>query len=398
MASIEARDIYKIYGPHPQRWLARARSGMSRQDMLEQGGHALALRAVDLSVASGRIQVVMGLSGSGKSTLIRLLNRLIEPTAGSLHVNGEDILRLGAREMARFRRQSMSMVFQHFALFPHRTVLDNVAYGLEVLGVARRKREAAAHHWLEQVGLDDCGARLPRELSGGMQQRVGLARALATDAEILLMDEPFSALDPLIRREMQDLLLALQRRLCKTIVFITHDLDEGLRLGDRIAILREGERVLEAAPQDILARPEADFVQKFLRDVNRLRLFQASAAIDATDAGHAASGRSSPRLALYRMLKHGLDYLPVVEEGRLRGVLALPDVRRAVDRGETALSGCMQEVARLAAGAPLEEAVRQLMHGVSPLAVVDEGDGFLGWLSPRRVAVLLDAGMADDQR
>ena len=220
---------------------------MSKEELLAKSGHTLGLRDISLSIDEGSIYVIMGLSGSGKSTLIRHFNRLIEPSAGQILVDGVDVVSLNKRDLETFRQKKMSMVFQRFGLFPHRTVLENAAYGLAVQGVGRAERERRARDWLEQVGLSGFEQQYPHQLSGGMQQRVGLARALATDAEILLMDEAFSALDPLIRREMQDQLLQLQAKLNKTIVFITHDLDEALRLGNRIAILKDGELVQEHA-------------------------------------------------------------------------------------------------------------------------------------------------------
>ncbi|CAM5371153.1 betaine/proline/choline family ABC transporter ATP-binding protein [Rhodanobacter lindaniclasticus] len=238
------------------------------------------MRDISLSVEEGSIYVIMGLSGSGKSTLIRHFNRLIEPTAGQIVVDGVDVVSTGKRELEQFRQKTMSMVFQRFGLFPHRTVLENAAYGLAVQGVARAQREDKARYWLDQVGLKEFEEQYPDQLSGGMQQRVGLARALATDAEILLMDEAFSALDPLIRREMQDQLLQLQLKLNKTIVFITHDLDEALRLGNRIAILKDGELIQEGTPEDILLNPATEYVQTFLQDVNRTKVLSASHAVD----------------------------------------------------------------------------------------------------------------------
>ena len=272
MSKIEVSHIYKIFGPHPERWLKAVQDGMSKEELLTRSGHTLGLRDISLSIDEGSIHVIMGLSGSGKSTLIRHFNRLIEPTSGEIRVDGQNVVELGRRELAHLRQQKMSMVFQRFGLFPHRTVLDNAAYGLAVQKVPRAQREEKARYWLDQVGLSGFEHQYPHQLSGGMQQRVGLARALATDAEILLMDEAFSALDPLIRREMQDHLLKLQARLNKTIVFITHDLDEALRLGNRIAILKDGELVQEGEPEDILLEPATEYVQSFLQDVNRSKV------------------------------------------------------------------------------------------------------------------------------
>ncbi|MGH8818845.1 MAG: quaternary amine ABC transporter ATP-binding protein, partial [Achromobacter pestifer] len=272
MSKIEVKNIYKVFGSHPKKWLQAAQNGMSKEQLLAESGHTLGLRDISLSIEEGSIYVIMGLSGSGKSTLIRHFNRLIEPSAGHILVDGVDVVSLNKRDLEVFRQKKMSMVFQRFGLFPHRTVLDNAAYGLTVQGVGKAEREKRARDWLEQVGLAGFENQYPHQLSGGMQQRVGLARALATDAEILLMDEAFSALDPLIRREMQDQLLQLQAKLNKTIVFITHDLDEALRLGNRIAILKDGELVQEGTPEDILLNPANDYVQSFLQDVNRTKV------------------------------------------------------------------------------------------------------------------------------
>ncbi len=277
LAKIEIRGVYKIFGPRPDTVMALVRDGRSKDELLAETGHVLGLRDVSLSIEAGRTFVVMGLSGSGKSTLIRHLNRLVEPTAGAITVDGVDILAMDEAALTGYRRRKVSMVFQRFGLLPHRTVLDNVGYGLAVQGVDRGRREARAREWVDAVGLGGYEGHYPDQLSGGMQQRVGLARALATDADILLMDEPFGSLDPLIRRDMQDQLMALQAKLNKTIVFITHDLDEALRLGDRVAILKDGAIVQTGAPEDIVLRPADDYVRAFVEGVNRGRVLRAGA-------------------------------------------------------------------------------------------------------------------------
>ena len=271
MALIELRGVTKIFGSAPKDGLARVRAGMGKEQLLAETGMVLGLDDVTLAIDPGEIFVVMGLSGSGKSTLIRHLNRLIDPTDGEVLVDGEDVLKLSSRALEQFRRRRMSMVFQRFGLMPHRTVLANVAYGLEVRGEPRGERERAAREWVERVGLAGYEDSYPHQLSGGMQQRVGLARALATGADILLMDEAFSALDPLIRSQMQDQLIALQAELNRTVVFITHDLDEALRIGTRIAILKDGVVVQVGTPAEILLSPADDYVAAFVRDVNRAR-------------------------------------------------------------------------------------------------------------------------------
>ena len=243
MAFIEIRHLYKIFGHNPQAALAQIRENPSNREQLLKTGHTAALQDVTIAIEQGETFVVMGLSGSGKSTLVRCMNRLIEPTTGEITIDGQNVLDLNQEELRELRRHKMSMVFQRFALLPHRSVLENMAFGLEVQGIPKADREAQAMEWVETVGLKGWENSYPGQLSGGMQQRVGIGRALCTNADILLMDEPFSALDPLIRREMQDELLALEGRIHKTTIFITHDLDEALRLGDRIAILKDGRVV-----------------------------------------------------------------------------------------------------------------------------------------------------------
>lgn len=272
--------LYKIFGPHPVQALAYVKQGVGKQELLNDYGHVLGLADINLSIAAQAIFVVMGLSGSGKSTLIRHFNRLINPTAGSIVIDGQDVLKLSRRALEQFRREKTSMVFQRFALLPHRTVLQNVGYGLSVQRLRKREMIDRAMYWIEQVGLDGFQDHYPGQLSGGMQQRVGLARALATDAEILLMDEAFSALDPLIRTSMQDLLLGLQAKLHKTIVFITHDLDEALKLGDTIAILKDGLMVQTGDPQDIIMHPADDYIENFVQDINRARVIRARSVME----------------------------------------------------------------------------------------------------------------------
>ena len=275
MPAVQVEGLFKAFGRHPQKAVDRLRSGASATELRADGSTAAVIDA-SFTVEPGEIFVVMGLSGSGKSTLIRMLNGLLPPTVGRVQIGDVDLTALDAAGLRRLRQQHISMVFQHFALLPHRSVVDNAAYALEVRGVDRRTRLAAAREALELVGLGGWGDERPDELSGGMQQRVGLARALAAETDVLLMDEAFSALDPLIRREMQDQLLELQRRFGKTIVFITHDLNEAMRIGDRIAIMRDGRIVRTGTPGQILADPGNDYVASFLADVDRARVFTAA--------------------------------------------------------------------------------------------------------------------------
>ena len=266
MKAIHVKNVYKIFGPASAhaRVLELLRQGASKADVLAKTGCNVGLNNVNLTIEPGQIFVIMGLSGSGKSTLVRHLNRLIDPSAGEILVDGKDILKLNASGLRELRRYRISMVFQNFGLLPHATVLENAAYALRTRGEARAAAFAAARDWLKKVGLEGYAEKFPDELSGGMRQRVGLARALAADTDVVLMDEAFSALDPLIRTEMQDQLIELQATLNKTVVFITHDLDEALRLGTRIAILRDGELVQQGSPQEILRNPANDYVRRFV--------------------------------------------------------------------------------------------------------------------------------------
>lgn len=262
---IEVRNVFKVFGNREKEVLALIRDGKSKDEVLARTGCVIGINDLSLSIRAGEVFVIMGLSGSGKSTLVRHLNRLIDPTSGQILVDGEDILEYDMPALRQFRRHKISMVFQNFGLLPHRNVLENVAYGLKVRGETQARCDERARHWVSVVGLQGYEQAFIHQLSGGMRQRVGLARALATDTDIILMDEAFSALDPLIRAEMQDQLLALQRTLQKTIVFITHDLDEALRIGNRIAILKDGQLVQVGTAQDILLTPADDYVDRFVQ-------------------------------------------------------------------------------------------------------------------------------------
>ena len=320
---IEIRGLYKLFGQRTEASLARARQGATKAELLSTYSHVLGLRDINLQMPAGGIQVIMGLSGSGKSTLIRHINRLIEPTAGQVLVGGVDVLQMKPADLQHFRRHCVSMVFQKFALLPNRTVLENAVYGLEIQGVAKAVQVERAMGWLARVGLQGFERHYPNQLSGGMQQRVGLARALCNDAPILLMDEAFSALDPLIRMDMQTILLDLQKEIKKTIVFITHDLDEALRIGDQIAILRDGEVVQQGTRQEIVMTPADDYVARFVKEVNRGRVIQLEAIM------RPLTGKERPTLTLPcdTLLEHAMKSLveagkdsAVVVDSRLKAV------------------------------------------------------------------------------
>jgi len=275
MSKIEINNIYKIFGTNPDSVMDMVKNGSTKDEVLEQTGHTVGLDNVSLNIEEGETFVCMGLSGSGKSTLIIHLNRLIDPTAGEIFIDGENVMSFNPDQLIDFRRHKMSMVFQRFGLFPHKTVMQNVGYGLEMQGKAEEARDKIAMEKIEAVGLNGFENQFPNQLSGGMQQRVGLARALATNSDIMLMDEAFSALDPLIRSDMQKQLIDLQSELKKTIVFITHDLDESLRLGDHIGILNAGKLVQVGTPVDIIMKPADDYVKAFVKDVNRAKVIKA---------------------------------------------------------------------------------------------------------------------------
>ena len=279
---IAIRHLYKIFGDDPASVLKYVQDGMSKPDLLEQHQHVLGLNDINVDVKEGDITVMMGLSGSGKSTLIRHLNRLIEPTAGEVELDGTNIVDLDAKGLRKLRREEMSMVFQHFALLPHRTVLENAGMPMDVRGVPKKEFQGEANKWLDRVGLKGVGDQYPFQLSGGMQQRVGIARALCSNAPVMLMDEAFSALDPLIRTDMQDLLLALQEELKKTVVFISHDLDEALKLADHLVILKDGHVVQQGEPQEILMSPNDDYIVDFISDINRARVLRVRSVMTET--------------------------------------------------------------------------------------------------------------------
>ncbi len=325
-AKIRIKNLYKIFGKNPSKVLPLVKEGMSKTELLEKYNHVLGIQDVSLDIPEKQIQVVMGLSGSGKSTLIRHINRLIEPTGGEILIDGEDVLAMDEKQLRQMRRTKTAMVFQKFGLLPHRKVKENVAYGLEIQGVDEGKCAERAQHWIERVGLGGYEEHYPGQLSGGMQQRVGLARALATDPEVLLMDEAFSALDPLIRFDMQSILLELQKELNKTIVFITHDLDEALRLGDNIAILRDGAMIQQGDAQEIVLRPADSYIADFTKDINRGKVIRlrSLATPNAAFKGETLNGDTKLEDAL-AILAHAQDQTVGVarRDGSLAGTVNL---------------------------------------------------------------------------
>ena len=374
--AISVSHAYKVFGRRPREVVKRLRNGASREDVRSQG--TAAVIDTNFTVNHGEIFVVMGLSGSGKSTLIRMLNGLNDTTEGSISVFGTEVVGLSGQELRELRRDRMSMVFQHFALLPHRSVLDNVAYGLELQGVALPERRDRARHWLERVGLSGWEDHLPGELSGGMQQRVGIARAFAADTDILLMDEAFSALDPLIRREMQEQLVELQQELNKTIVFITHDLNEAMFLGDRIAVMRDGRIVQVGTPNDILTDPANDYVAQFVQDVDRARVLTAGDVMEPPRAVVPAS--AGPRTALRTMRDLQTSACFVTTGSRkLLGVVRDKDVLRQVREGGTDITERLRPTPSIVKPDQLISELFELaVESPLPVAVTDEQDRLIG--------------------
>ena len=395
MTAIEVHSLIKIFGKRPQQALALLEAGEDRESIFKKTKHLVAVNQVSFSVQPGEMLVIMGLSGSGKSTLLRCLNRLIEPTSGVVRIDGQDVSTLSPKKMRAFRQQKMGMVFQHFALLPHYTVLRNAAYGLELMGTAPAEREERAREALERVGLSGWEQAMPSSLSGGMKQRVGLARALALDPPILLMDEAFSALDPLTRREMQNELLRLQHELHKTIIFISHDLDEALTLGDRIILLRDGSIVQEGSAEDILSNPADDYVAGFVRHADKRRVLSAG-SIMVPPMSLAVLGLDGPLTALRKIRSDGLSCLFVVDAFHtLAGVIFEDDLIRLKNEGKRDLSLAMRrDVTCVSADTPLTEIIPVLATLPHPLPVVDEKQRLLGiiWRG-----LLLDA-LADDEQ
>lgn len=385
---IKIEGLYKVFGKTPEKIMPMVKAGQSKDDILANTAHTVGLKDINLEINKGQIFVVMGLSGSGKSTLIRHLNRLIDPTEGKILVGGEDVMKLNQKALEQFRQHRMSMVFQRFGLMPHRTVIENVAYGLTVQKVDKKERLAKAQEWLNTVGLGGYENQYPSQLSGGQQQRVGLARALCTDADILLMDEAFSALDPLIRSEMQDQLIELQEKLHKTIVFITHDLDEALRLGDRIAILKDGELIQQGAPEDILLHPATDYVEAFVKDVNRARALTVETVMKPP-AHRITSNSIEEALAQMRSFKGDYGY-HVNAEG-YQGTISQAKLEAASKDSEGDLIGEQhyEDVASISPDTVLEEVIPDSMGTQYPLAVVNDDGDLTGELPRSSVAEVL---------
>lgn len=376
MAIIEAKRLTKIFGADPKKAIPLLDKGWSKEKIHAETKLTVGVNQADFAIEPGQIFVIMGLSGSGKSTLVRLLNRLIEPTSGEVLFNGADVLKMNAEQLRNFRRKNVGMVFQKFALFPHRTVIENIEYGLEVQGIDKKKRREMAMQSLELVGLGGYENSYPDQLSGGMQQRVGLARGLANDPDVLLMDEAFSALDPLIRKDMQDELLELQSKMKKTIVFITHDLNEALRIGDQIALMKDGSIVQIGSPDEILMQPANKYVERFVEDVDLSKVLTASHVMVKPETITIERG---PRVALQFMRDRGVSSLYAVDkEKRLLGVITADDASNALKEGQS-LEQIMQREVPIAAPDTLLNDLFEIMSNAKlPVAVIGDNGRLQG--------------------
>ena len=372
MADIVVENITKVFGNRPDKALEMLKNGASKNEILDKTGQAVGVNNATFEVKEGEVFVIMGLSGSGKSTLIRCLNRLIEPTSGNVYVNGENVTKMDKEALRHFRRYTQAMVFQRFGLFPHKTVVENVEFGLEIQDVDPAQRREKAMESLELVGLKGWGDHYTGQLSGGMQQRVGLARCLAVDPEILFMDEAFSALDPLIRREMQDELLDLQNKVGKTIVFITHDLDEALKLGDRVAIMKDGVIDQIDTPENILKNPATEYVSKFVEDVDLAKVLTAEGVMVKVKA--VAYPKDGPRVALRKMREEGISGIFVVSRDyKLLGYVTAESAKKAADEDKPDLSGLiLNDVKTTAPDTTLNDLFELSASAAIPVAVVDQ--------------------------
>ncbi|MEH6948722.1 glycine betaine/L-proline ABC transporter ATP-binding protein [Bacillus sp. JJ634] len=373
---VEVRNVSKIFGKSPKAALELLEQGRSKKEILKETGQTVGVNKVDFNIYPGEIFVIMGLSGSGKSTLIRMFNRLIAPTVGEILIDNEDIVKMSPTRLREVRQKKISMVFQNFALFPHKTILENTEFGLEIQKTSVEERHEKAMSALAVVGLKGYENQFPSQLSGGMQQRVGLARALASDTDILLMDEAFSALDPLIRKDMQDELLEIQENFKKTIIFITHDLDEALRIGDRIALMKDGSIIQLGTPEQIMMKPANEFVEKFVEDVDLSKILTASHVMKRPEKIGADRG---PRVALEIMRKQGYSSIFVVDrKQKLLGVLTAEQARLAIDQNQSISEVMTTDIPTVAEDALLVDLMDAIATSNLPISVIDEENRIKG--------------------
>ncbi|HEJ9059194.1 TPA: glycine betaine/L-proline ABC transporter ATP-binding protein ProV [Serratia fonticola] len=388
---LEVKNLYKIFGEHPERAFKLIDKGLTKDQLLEKTGLSLGVKNASLAIEEGEIFVIMGLSGSGKSTLVRLLNRLIEPTRGEVLIDGVDISKISDTALRTVRRNKISMVFQSFALMPHMNVLNNTAFGMELAGIPLQERQEKALDALRQVGLENYANAYPDELSGGMRQRVGLARAMANDPDILLMDEAFSALDPLIRAEMQDELVKLQAKHQRTIVFISHDLDEAMRIGDRIAIMQGGEVIQVGTPDEILNNPANDYVRTFFRGVDISHVFSAK---DIAKRRPVTLIRKTPgfgpRSALQILRDEDRDYGYVLEREKFIGVVSIDSLKQALAAKQTLDDALLDAPLPVPADMPLSELISLVAQAPCAVPVVGEENNYIGIISKGMLLQALD--------
>ncbi len=382
---VSVKNLFKIFGPHPKNARKLLDEGYDKDAIFEKTETTIGVQDASFEIYTGEIFVIMGLSGSGKSTMVRMINRLIEPTAGQVFIDDEDIVSMNNDQLVKMRRKKMSMVFQSFALMPHMTVLENAAFGLEMDGIDKPTREARALEALEQVGLEAWAASKPNELSGGMQQRVGLARGLAVDPDILLMDEAFSALDPLIRTEMQDELLKLQAKSKRTIVFISHDLDEAMRIGDRIAIMEGGRVVQVGTPEEILQNPADDYVRAFFRGVDPTNILTAGDISTDTQVTIVVTDGKNPRAALQRLIKNDRDYGYVVDSNRkFQGIVSTDTLRELINRPEypqQISNAYLADILPAHIDDSLQEILPEVANRPWPLPILNSAKEYMGVVS-----------------
>ena len=372
MTKLKVEKLTKIYGKNESKALELMNAGKSKEEVLELTGSTIGVNQASFEVNEGEIFVIMGLSGSGKSSLVRMLNRLVEPSSGDIYIDGVNITDMKPKALRDVRRKKISMVFQNFALFPHRTILENTEYGLEVQGVTPNERRAKAEQALENAGLIAYKDQYPDQLSGGMQQRVGLARALANDPDILLMDEAFSALDPLIRRDMQDELLEMQKTMNKTIIFITHDLNESLRLGSRIAIMKDGEVVQIGTGEEILSNPANEYVTRFVEDIDRTKVYTAEHIMEEPTA--VTQSMEKPSVALQMMEDEGMSNILVVDDQQqLVGYVTHEEVEKLHDNDHDTISSAIQsDVPEVSSGVLIDDLFDVIHESETPVAVTDK--------------------------
>lgn len=393
---IKVEHVSKIFGPKPKSIIPMVRQGMSKEEILAKTDHTVGVYDATLEINEGEIFVIMGLSGSGKSTLIRCFNLLNKPTDGKIMVDGENIVEYSSAQLKKFRQDKISMVFQHFGLFSHRTVLGNVEYGLEIKNVPKEERRKIALDNIEIVGLKGYEDKYPSELSGGMQQRVGLARSLANDPDILLMDEPFSALDPLIRREMQLELLDIQERLKKTIIFITHDVNEAFKLGDRVAVMKDGKVVQVGTPEEILESPANDYISDFIKDIDRSKILQAQNVMIKPNA--LVSLKDGIKVAVKEMEDNGLSSVFVVDRGRhLKGVVTIDDAIEGIKQKKTLQDVIKNGVIRVGKDEYIQDIIPRALETKYPIAVVNEEDRLEGLILRVHVLSSLISNNQEDE-